>query len=1121
MGATTGIMLSAVGFMLLLGTSLAQAQESCTQPIANLTSLQGQVDVRATISGTWHSVALDAPLCEGNEIRTGPLSRAQIRLHENVPGTARDGTLMQLKERSSLVLPQFEKPGLIDLLRGQIHILTRTPKSLTIKTLFCNANVEGTEFLVQADTDNTKVSVYEGQVRVENDLGSTALTAGEAAIAEPNKPPRREVLIKPRDAVQWALYYPPIIDTRSAPPGPNQSVYRRALDLYKQGQIAEAISTLDKLADSQNEPYYHELRAALYLSVSQMDYARNELVSAITLDANDANAYALESIIALVQNQKDKAQEYARRAIAADKNSPTAWVADSYAKQANFKLDDALNSAQFSVRLGPDNALAWARVSELELARGNLGKADKAADESRSLDPTLARPQTIAGFAALTRTDIPKAKTAFTEAIRRDPADPLPRLGLGLAKIRKGQLADGRKDIEDAANIDPNNSLVRSYLGKAYYEEKRNDLAAKELENAKALDPKDPTPWFYDAIRKQTENRPIEALEDLQKSIRLNDSRAIFRSKLFLDRDLAARSAAQGRIYRNLGFEQLGLVQGWRSSIFDPGDYAGHRLLADSYSNLSRHQIARVSELLQSQLLQPLNLTPVQPHLAESNFIGLLGTGPSAPAFNEFNPLFLRDRFAFQASAITGSFDTFGDEVTHSAIFDNFSYSIGQYHNQTNGFRPNNDSQEDIVNGFLQAQFTTRLSAQIEYRHKELTIGDQQLYAENAYSDYDPLLRYNMITDTFRTGLHYALSPSADILASFIHLDRDSIRAGTQGISLNTRTSNIGNSGEAQYLFRSENLKATSGFGYSVSESAPMSQPNKSSAVSFANAYTYAYWTHSTNVTWTIGLSFDKMDNDVIGAVDLLNPKFGILWNITPKTTFRLAAFRALKRALLTSQTVEPTHVAGFNQFFDDYTGTTSERYGFALDHQLNRTLFLGSEVSARRLQFRGVNLKGDADERIYRTYINWTPTSSVAVHLGWQYDEFRTSAETALNFAVPKAVSEHQGEASLRFFNGSGFMSHLKLTYVSQSTRDPPLPKDIDTTNTFFNNNFFLVDIGIGYRLPKRYGIIGLEMRNVFDERFNYQSLGRRQIQDETIDQGPVPFFPERSIFAQFTLAY
>jgi len=74
---------------------------------------------------------------------------------------------------------------------------------------------------------------------------------------------------------------------------------------------------------------------------------------------------------------------------------------------------------------------------------------------------------------------------------------------------------------------------------------------------SKQLDPKDPTPYFYDAIRKQTTNRPVEALQDMQKAIELNDNRAVYRSRLLLDADLAARSASLGRIYGDLDSSNL------------------------------------------------------------------------------------------------------------------------------------------------------------------------------------------------------------------------------------------------------------------------------------------------------------------------------------------------------------------------------------------------------------------------------------------------------------------------------------------------------------------------------------------------------------------------------------
>jgi tetratricopeptide (TPR) repeat protein len=202
----------------------------------------------------------------------------------------------------------------------------------------------------------------------------------------------------------------------------------------------------------------------------------------------------------------------------------------------------------------------------LWLSLGYLDRAREAAKRAASLAPDEARANTVLGFMALARVDIGSATTAFERAIAIESGNPLARLGLGLAKIRKGRLADGRREIEFAAALNPDDPIVRSYLGKAYFEEKREPLPGPQFERAKQIDPLDPTPWFYDAIRKQTLNRPIEALQDLEQSIKLNNNRAVYRSRFLLDADLAARGASLGRIYRDVGFEQLALVEGWKSS---------------------------------------------------------------------------------------------------------------------------------------------------------------------------------------------------------------------------------------------------------------------------------------------------------------------------------------------------------------------------------------------------------------------------------------------------------------------------------------------------------------------------------------------------------------------------
>ena len=606
---------------------------------------------------------------------------------------------------------------MLDLLKGFVHFLSRTTKHLGINTPFVNAQPVGTEFAMSVDDSKASLWVYEGGVRFFNDQGSIHVSPGQGAQAKPGEPPQAIIDIKPLDAVNWALYYPPVLpysddaivtDTR----------LRKAIADFRQGNLETALTELDALSTNQQTPYFYKIRAAMRLTSGQDKLALQDIQALLTKNPTDAEAFALQSVLALTQNRKDEAYALATKATAANPQSASAYSALSYAEQGRFELGKALAAAEQAVKLAPHDAMVWARKAELELSLGLSSASKKTAQQALGLDEKLERTQTVMGFSHLINMDTDEALQSFEKAVKLDSTSPLARLGFGLAKIHKGNLKEGRQDLEIAALLDPNNSLIRSYLGKAYYEENRNPLAADEFTLAKERDPKDPTPYFYDAIKKQTENQPVKALEEMQKAIALNGNRAVYRSKQLLDDDLAARSAAVARNYNDLGFGQRALLEGWQAVSNNRTDYSGHRLLADSYSALPGHELARTSELLQSQLLQPNNITPIQPHLGERNLAILSGSGPTGSSFNEFNPLFSKNGFSLQTSGVIGSLDTYGDEVVHSGIWDNFSYSLGQFHHETNGFRPNNRIDQNIYNAFFQGKPTDGINVQAEYRHQ-------------------------------------------------------------------------------------------------------------------------------------------------------------------------------------------------------------------------------------------------------------------------------------------------------------------------------------------------------------------------------------------------------------------
>src|SRR5262249_43967312 len=135
---------------------------------------------------------------------------------------------------------------------------------------------------------------------------------------------------------------------------------------------------------------------------------------------------------------------------------------------------------------------------------------------------------------------------------------------------------------------------------------------------------------------------------------------------------------------------------------------------------------------------------------------------------------------------------------------------------------------------------------------------------------------------------------------------------------------------EFQYLFRSQYVNLTSGVGFfdidgrintSIGTTIPtprgplsrVTLSTRSTALRHTNVYTYSYINPLRNVTVTLGVSGDFTDGSSpdVGGIDNINPKFGLTWNPFPDTTLRVAAFRVLKRTLITNQTLEPTQVAG------------------------------------------------------------------------------------------------------------------------------------------------------------------------------------------------------------------
>ena len=200
---TLAIIFSSIGIFGAITPVAAEKTEKSW--VSKVISVQGDVAVKRHGETSWQIVRLNDTLFAGDQVRVDANSRAGIVL--------RNDAVLRLDQNTTLVFAEIEKETtfIFRLLNGAANFFSRRPRSLKILTPFVNGVVEGTEFYVQVDVDQTRIDLFEGRLLAFNPHGEVKLSGGQGATALEGSPPQGRLLVRPRDSVQWALYYPPIL----------------------------------------------------------------------------------------------------------------------------------------------------------------------------------------------------------------------------------------------------------------------------------------------------------------------------------------------------------------------------------------------------------------------------------------------------------------------------------------------------------------------------------------------------------------------------------------------------------------------------------------------------------------------------------------------------------------------------------------------------------------------------------------------------------------------------------------------------------------------------------------------------------------------------------------------
>jgi hypothetical protein len=415
--------------------------------------------------------------------------------------------------------------------------------------------------------------------------------------------------------------------------------------------------------------------------------------------------------------------------------------------------------------------------------------------------------------------------------------------------------------------------------------------------------------------------------------------------------------------------------------------------------------------------------------------------------------------------------------------------------------------------------------------------------------------RNTLETDTARLGARYTLSPSSTFLVLYNYKKADITQSDQsvlfeapnppfppgsdvtlfQDIATNAKS----NQYEGAYIYQANKFNLLAGAAYTTIDrtdtydfnledplciffcSGPLGIPPDVTDMTDERAYIYGNFSIPMNVTWTLGVSYQKYKEDIAGLssydVNNVNPKLGVQWQVTDTLLLRGAYFEVMKPVLASNRTLEPTQIAGFNQYYDDVDATQSTRYGIGADWRASNTVSLGAEFTRRKLDVPvldfGTVVFDNRDEWTNRAYGYWTPSDRWAVSAEAVYDKFSNDVASPVASVIPQDVRTISVPVKATYFHPSGVFAGAGVTYVDQSVSRSDM-----STLPQGDSNFTLVDLSVGYRLPKRQGIAILAVRNLFDEDFMYQDDSYRQFGDEP---SVSPYTPGRVIMGSVTLSF
>lgn len=1070
--ALCAMLLAVLTTAMLPAPSRAQAQGP---EAARVIMASGAVERLPRDAREWQAVLSGAVVGMGDTLRTGADGRAALLLRdESIVRLTHDTVFLlqqvapgpgdaPLRHTAAGSLATEAKRSLLRVLQGELWLLNKNPEErVDVQTRAMTASLRGTEFDLRVEEDGTSlVSMLEGTVEVWNEQGRVTLHANESAMTRPGFAPVKRMLLTPENAVQWTVLVPQLLH------------YER---LFQSRATEPAVQRLRQAWDAVDQ--------------GELQLSRDLLTTLTTEFPDFAPAWESLALTSLAVNDSEAALRAVTEAERLAPSTPYPLMLRSLIDQARFDLPRAEEAIRAALALAADNVLAHVQLATLLFGRGATAEARQVLEQAIRLAPENAEVNTLHGFILLALRQHEAAVRAFTQATNAAPALAEPHLGLGLIAMRQGEEARAMTEITSAVLLEPRRALLRSYWAKMLYQLGRHQKALDVLAVSQHLDPRDPTPDLYRALIHRDLRQPGAAIAALNQAIRKNGMRAVYRSRLLLDQDLAVKNVDLSRIYDQLGLANWAQVKAVASLNDDYGNASAHRFYAGALAGDGNRFWALNTETLLSRLLMPANINTFN-------------------SFNDYTSFFERPSLQGEYAVKAGSQHTLKQDFSAFGSLPgaNLAYNAAYLPSRTAGWRADYPERRRGAYGFVKWDPAPNHGLMFSATRTDTTQGgnfsprfayDEPAAAQDARSSehHNLELGYAYRPQPASLLLLHAASVRAEEGFTDYTLDRDILPGYRVDTWARLATAQPYDQIQGEIMHRRGAHQFTLGSSYYHQQGRDEFSVDREiippdyvyiAAPPLLLDYRQHLWSSYIHDAWRIDPTLTMelaLYNEAMTRVNLyrsaaresheLSPRLGVRWQPGPAHTLHLALFRSL--VPFYADTLAPSTIAGVPVQRDGSPGTTTDEADLGWDYELGTAGMVSANLFYLERRFHEPSETETAPvmhtrDRGGRVVLEYLLGEAAGMALSYRFDDIDNDLDPSLDRV------DHLLRVGWRWIGQQG----LTLG-VSQSSRLAVL-----RSPTRDNESLSLTDLSLVYEFPGKHGSLTFEVNNLFDSHFNW----------------------------------